>query len=287
MDSNLVRRVTFAVVAIPLALAVVWLGGWPLVLLVAAVSVLGTRELFDIAARQSVYPSRALGLGTAGAFPVLVYLAVGRPDSAAALARWWPYAGALWMIVLLTWLLMSRAPDQRPLGAFAVTAVGALYAGALPAFLIDIRHHSYGTQSWPGTWLVFFPLVVTWICDTAAMFGGRAIGGPKLAPTVSPGKTRAGAIAGLIGGIAVGPVFNALALAPSGVGLSLAQALLFAAVLSVIGQVGDLAESLFKREAGVKDSSHLIPGHGGVLDRFDSLYFVVPSAALLYRVFLG
>jgi phosphatidate cytidylyltransferase len=287
MDPNLVRRVSFAVVAIPLALAIIWLGGWPLVALVSMVSVLGTRELYDMAARQGVQPSRVLGLGTAALFPPVVYLAVTSPAAALALARWWPYAGALWLIVLLTWLLMSRSPDQRPLGAVAITVVGALYSGALPGFLIDIRHHAHGTQSWPATWLVFFPLVVTWICDTAAMFGGRMIGGPKLAPVVSPGKTRAGAVAGFVGGIAVAPVFNALALAPTGVRLSLGQVLLFAGVLTLVGQVGDLAESLFKREAGIKDSSNLIPGHGGVLDRFDSLYFVVPSAALMYRVFLG
>jgi phosphatidate cytidylyltransferase len=117
------------------------------------------------------------------------------------------------------------------------------------------------------------------------MFGGRAIGGPKLAPTVSPGKTRSGAIAGVVGAAVAAPLFVHFALRPAGIHLSLAQAVAFGVILSLVGQVGDLAESLLKREVGVKDSSALIPGHGGVLDRFDSLYFVVPVAAALYRLF--
>jgi phosphatidate cytidylyltransferase len=130
---------------------------------------------------------------------------------------------------------------------------------------------------------VFFPLVVTWVGDTAAMFGGRVIGGRKLAPTISPGKTRAGAVAGILGALLVAPVFSSWIFPRVGVTASLAAALMIAAVLAVVGQVGDLVESLFKREAGVKDSSALIPGHGGVLDRLDSLYFVVPVTAALYR----
>ncbi|HWB41382.1 MAG TPA: phosphatidate cytidylyltransferase, partial [Gemmatimonadales bacterium] len=127
--------------------------------------------------------------------------------------------------------------------------------------------------------------VVTWVCDTAAMFGGRTFGGPKLSPVVSPGKTRSGAIAGVVGALAVAPLFSEWLFPRAGLVLGLGQALAIAGVLSVVGQVGDLAESLFKREAGVKDSSRLLPGHGGILDRLDSLYFVVPVTAAMYRFF--
>ena len=117
------------------------------------------------------------------------------------------------------------------------------------------------------------------------MFAGRAIGGPKLWPAISPGKTWAGSIAGVLGAIASVPLLNYLVLERVGVALPLLEGLTFAAVLGVVGQAGDLAESLFKREVGVKDSSALIPGHGGVLDRLDSLYFVLPVSAALYRLF--
>jgi phosphatidate cytidylyltransferase len=285
MDGNIVRRVSFAAVAIPAALAVVWLGGWVLAALVAAAAVLGTRELYDLAGRAAVRPVRAYGLLTCAVLPFVVQAAITDPGLATLLGHFWPGIAALWLIVLLSLLLLFRAPNERPLGAGAITLFGVLYSGALPVFLLDIRSMGGGERSWAGTWLVFFPLVVTWICDTAAMFGGRAMGGPKLAPTVSPGKTRSGALAGVIGGIATAPLFNLLALTPTGVGMALPDALLFAGVLSIVGQTGDLAESLFKREAGVKDSSELIPGHGGVLDRLDSLYFVIPTAAIMYHCF--
>ena len=285
MDSNLVRRVGFAAVAIPIALGVVWLGGWLLVALVALIGVLGARELLEFARRQGTRASTAIALSTAAVFAPLGYLVLTETDASAYLAAWWPYAAAVWLLLTLTWALAARRPADRPLGAVAVTLLAPLYAGALPAFLLVLRHGAYPMRSWGGTWLVFFPLIVTWVCDTAAMFGGRAMKGPKLAPTVSPGKTRSGSAAGVAGGLAVAVIFALAVFPPLHIRVSLPVLLLMALVWSVMGQVGDLAESLFKREVGVKDSSALIPGHGGVLDRFDSLYFVVPLAAAMYRFF--
>jgi phosphatidate cytidylyltransferase len=116
------------------------------------------------------------------------------------------------------------------------------------------------------------------------MFGGRLIGGAKMAPTISPGKTWAGGIAGVIGGVAVGGLYAALLFPRVGLPVDLFAAIALALVISIVGQIGDLAESLMKREAGVKDSSALIPGHGGVLDRLDSLYFAIPVAAAAYHL---
>ena len=285
MDSNLVRRVGFAVVAIPLALAVIWYGGLPLAFLLALTSGLGARELFDLAGRQGVHPARALGFVSAAALAPVTYAALVVPDVRALVLASWPYLVALWAIGLLTWALAARSPAEKPLEAVSVTLLAVVYTGALPAFLIGIRHLSHPERSWAGAWLVFFPLVVTWVCDTAAMFGGRALGGPKLAPTISPGKTRSGAASGVLGGLLVAPIFGTMVFPRVGLEVPLWQLLALAGVLSVVGQIGDLAESLFKREAGVKDSSHLIPGHGGVLDRFDSLYFVIPTAAAVYHLF--
>lgn len=285
MDSNLVRRVGFAVIAIPLALAVIWYGGLPLAFLLALTSVLAARELFDLAGRQGIRPARALGFVSAAAVAPVTYVALVAPDVRDLVLAGWPYLVGIWVIVLLTWALAARAPAEKPLGAAGVTLLAVVYTGVLPAFLIGIRHLSHPERSWAGAWLVFFPLVVTWVCDTAAMFGGKALGGPKLAPTISPGKTRSGATLGVVGGLLVAPIFGSLVFPNVGLEVPLWQLLVLAGVLSVVGQIGDLAESLFKREAGVKDSSHLIPGHGGVLDRFDSLYFVIPTAAAIYHLF--
>ncbi|HYF39029.1 MAG TPA: phosphatidate cytidylyltransferase [Gemmatimonadales bacterium] len=285
MDANLVRRVGFALIAIPLALLLVWYGGLLLALLLAVAAVLGTRELFDLAARGDVRPLRVLGLVSAGLVPPIVYLAVTSPDAQSWISEWWPYGAALWLILLLSATLALRSPVERPLSAAAISLLAVTYTGVLPAFLVLIRHANHPVRSWAGAWLVFYPLVVTWVCDTAAMFGGRAFKGPKLAPAVSPGKTRSGSIAGVLGGLLVAPIFAAAVFPRAGTEIRLGPLLVIAGVLSVVGQVGDLVESLFKREAGVKDSSALIPGHGGVLDRFDSLYFVIPTAAALYHAY--
>jgi len=285
MDANLVRRVGFAVVAIPLALVVIWYGGLPLAFLLSLTSVLATRELFDLAGRQGVRPARAFGFISTAALAPVAYGSLVAPDVRELVLASWPYLLAVWTIGLLTWALAVRSPADKPLEAVSVTLLAVVYTGALPAFLIGIRHLSHPERSWAGAWLVFFPLVVTWVCDTAAMFGGRALGGPKLAPTISPGKTRSGAASGVVGGLLVAPIFGSMVFPRVGLEVPLWQLLVLAGALSVVGQIGDLAESLFKREAGVKDSSHLIPGHGGVLDRFDSLYFVIPIAAAIYHLF--
>jgi phosphatidate cytidylyltransferase len=285
MTAEMGRRVGFAAVAIPLVLLVVWYGGLPLAALVAIAAALGTAELFDLADRGGARPARALGIATAAALPLVTWLALDRPLVGELFADAGLSLGALWVLLLLSWALVARAPSERPLSAAAITLLGVAYTGALPASIIVIRHAVEPPRSWSGLWLVCFPLVVTWVCDSAAMSGGRAFGGPKLSPVVSPGKTRSGAVAGVVGALLVAPIFSAWVFPRWQVDLSLGRALAIAAVLSIVGQVGDLAESLFKREAGVKDSSQLLPGHGGILDRLDSLYFVMPVTAAMYRFF--
>ena len=134
----------------------------------------------------------------------------------------------------------------------------------------------------PGGALLIFPLLITWASDIGAYVVGRTVGGRTLIPSVSPGKTVAGAIGGLGASMLVAYVYGRGVLVPvAHLGFSPWGALLFGLLISVAAQVGDLFESLLKREAKVKDSSRIIPGHGGVLDRFDSLIFVLPVAYLL------
>ncbi len=297
--SNQAQRVLVAAIGIPLALGVVWLGGLALVVLVAAIGFLGTRELYQLADRIGVRPLIVPGLVLATVAPLLTWIwaaPVGEsPDPLGALLSavfapsWlgtaWPASGVVIVLIVLIAALFARAPAQHPLSAASITLLGVVYTGLLPCALLLLRFDAGPSRSWSATWLVFFPLVVTWVCDSFAMWGGKAFGHTRLWPSVSPGKTRVGGVAGLLGGVLAAVLWETLVLAPLGRGFPLWQAVLLGLLIALVAQVGDLVESLFKREAGVKDSSGLIPGHGGVLDRCDSLYFVLPVTLVMYRAF--
>jgi len=282
-SKNLVQRIVVAAIAIPLVAGVVWLGGWVLAGVLAVLGVLGTREVYDFARRQGIEPLERTGWLAAAAIPVLAYWAKGSEIHWAEPAL---YLAAVWLMVVMTIAMGRRGPTARPLTAIAVTIFGALYASGLLSFLIAIRHGGVAVIR-PGAYfmLTLFPLVITWICDTAAMATGSALGGPKLAPILSPKKTYSGAIGGTLGGIITALAIGKFVLNRQGWHFTDGQLLLFGLVVSMVGQIGDVAESLLKREVALKDSSSLIPGHGGVLDRLDSLYFVIPVAAGLYRMF--
>lgn len=271
MASNLLRRVAVAAVAIPAALGLVRLGGWSLVAVLSLLGALGTLEVFAIAQARGVRPLRYLGLTAALAIPVLAQ--TGR------------YAGptllAIWIILVMAVVVETRPPSDGPLAAIAVTILAPLYTAFLPSFALGIRHGIPVRDPWTGTWLLFLPFVVVWVCDSAAMFGGMLFKGPRFAPAVSPNKTWSGTISGVAGAIVASLAWGLFVLEPRGVVLASAQLLILGAVLGVVGQIGDLAESLLKREAGVKDSGRLFGAHGGVLDRLDSLYWAVPTAAIL------
>lgn len=284
MTSNLFRRVIVAAVGIPAAFGVVYAGGWLLVAVVGVLGVAGTAEVYRLAAMGGVRPARAMGLSGAAALPVLVYLATAL-DGPRVGGVWLGVAAAAWLMLIMTQVTVRYDPTERPLAVAAVTLFGALYAGGMPTFLIVLRHGSPYTDPLAISWLVFLPLVVTWVTDTAAMAAGAAFGGPKLAPILSPNKTWAGAVGGTLGALVAAPVFGAVALAPAGIALTWWQLVALGAVVAVVGQSGDVAESLLKREVGAKDSGRFFPGHGGVLDRLDSLYWVLPATVALLKLY--
>ncbi|PYO88866.1 MAG: hypothetical protein DMD58_11115 [Gemmatimonadetes bacterium] len=282
-SKNLVQRIAVAVVAIPVVVGIIWLGGWTLAATLAVLGVLGAREIYDFGRRQGIEPLERTGWLAAAGIPLLAYWAKGSETHWAEPAL---YLGAVWLMFALTIAMVRRGPSGRPLTSVAITMFGCLYASGMLTFLIAIRHGSAAaTRPMAFVLLTVFPLVITWICDTAAMAAGTAVGGPKLAPILSPRKTRAGAAGGTLGGVITALALGKLVLNRQGWSFTPGQLLLFGLAVSIVGQIGDVAESLFKREAGLKDSSTLIPGHGGVLDRLDSLYFVIPTAAGLYRMF--
>jgi len=280
MSRNLLVRIGVAVPAIAVTLAALALGGWWLAGLLAILGILGTREVYDLARKQGIEALEWVGLIAAAIGPLATYWVKTSAD-------WEPvvYAGAVWLIIALI-VAAARGPDHHPLTAVSVTVFGALYASALLSFIVAIRHgphvdaHPRGSVA-----LAVLPLAITWVCDTCAMAGGTLVGGAKLAPVLSPRKTWAGGISGVVGGVVTALLYGPLVLERVALHLSVLQLLTLGLVVALVAQVGDVAESLFKREVGVKDSSSLIPGHGGVLDRLDSLYFVLPVTAGLLRVF--
>jgi phosphatidate cytidylyltransferase len=282
MAHHLVRRVAVAVIAIPATIGLLYLGGWVLAIALALLGVLGALELYRLAAARQVRALVVPGAVGAALFPLAGWLML--PSGYGLGARWLAFLVAGWLIGVMGAATATRRPDQGPMGAVGVTVLGALYAGGLPAFLLALRHAPRASSAAAGTALALLPLVVTWICDSLAMAGGALFGGPKLAPVLSPAKTWSGAAVGSLGALVAAALWGRWVMRPLGLSLSLAVLLTCGAAVAVLGQAGDVAESLFKREAGVKDSGALFPGHGGVLDRLDSLYWAIPAVAFILSV---
>lgn len=261
--SNVWSRILVGAVFLPVIVGLAWVGGIPFVAFVTLTACIGYWEFCRIAQAKNLEPERAIGLvgilalsidawrhSTPGLLPILtaITLCVG--------------VAGIW-----------RKGERSPLINASATLFGVLYIGGLLSHLILLRSlpvtKGLDTGELGSVLLAF---VIPWSCDTAAYFTGRAIGRHKLIPRISAGKTIEGTVGGVIGAM-VGLLALRANLFPF---LSIAECLILGTVGAVVAQLGDLTESLFKRDAGVKDSSHLIPGHGGVLDRFDSVLFVAP-----------
>ena len=265
-----------AAIGIPVAVAAGYTGDLVLAALLALLAGVGAWELFRLSREQGTPALEAIGIPLAALIPLGAHaVRLGWLDAPLA-------AGGAVFIALTGAVLWARSPTQRPLGSIAITVFGVLYAGATLAYAYALRHHRFVVDPAAGAVLVFFPIALTWVSDTGAYFAGRAFGRRKLMPAVSPGKTVAGAVGAVIATMIGAWVYNDRVLRPvAELALAPWTALAFGAVISVVGQVGDLVESLFKREAGVKDSSSFFSAHGGVLDRLDSLYFAIPVAYLI------
>lgn len=253
--SNLQQRVISAIIMAVITLGLTWLGGLPFRLFCAAITAL----IFYEWTRMS-RPGNGAPPGYAPELLIVVFivgLIAGLP--------------ALWLLLLIAGLTLVAAIVASAKGSARWEASGLAYAtlsGFSLAFLRGADHS--------GLVAILFLFAVVWATDIAAYFVGRAVGGPKLAPSISPGKTRSGAVGGAVGGVVAG-LFLAVA---AGAG-NLILLGFVALVLSIVSQIGDLFESWVKRRHGCKDSSNLIPGHGGVMDRVDGL---VAAAITLYVI---
>jgi phosphatidate cytidylyltransferase len=274
--SEFTKRLAFSLVAAPLVVFIVWVGGSAFVALLAIASGLSAYEFYRLAIGAGSEPLWGHGVVLSALVPLFVH--------ARFLGLWAPSVSLVMLLVLelLAVALWVRGSGGKPLEVVGITILGVFYTGGMLSFGYGLRYHQFAIGAAAGTALVALPLLLTWGTDTGAYVFGRAFGKRKLMAEVSPKKTVAGAVGGL--GVAVFiSVLSARFLLPplGGLTMPLWGAVLFGAVVSVAGQIGDLVESMLKREAGVKDSSRLIPGHGGALDRVDSLLFTLPVGFVL------
>ena len=260
---NLTLRAVSACVFVPLVIALIWAGDWALFLLVLVIVVRGAWEFYHITQSVGHRPAKAIGLPlSAGLCGYLFWIGPADLDK------------ALLVVTLLCLLALLCRGVQNYTANALLTLGGVIYLGLLgsaPLLIVQAAGAAHHTEA---SRLLVVLFLCIWLTDTAAYFGGCLWGQKKLVPRISPGKTVVGFVAGFSGGLLPLLLWGLL---PSFTFLELAGLLLLA---SAGGQAGDLVESAIKRDMGIKDTPPLIPGHGGLLDRFDSYLFAFPLAYL-------
>lgn len=277
--SSLPLRIASVAVLIPVVVGAAW-WYWSTATIVAVCIVVGVVELYGIFSRGGYAPRVALGVGIA----LLLWAAQTlQPYTSISLDR---LAVALSVIAGLIYEL-TRRDRSTSLASWAFTLVGAYYVSGLLSGFVLLRQLDLPLRNgWlaglgmePGTAWVMLGLAITWLNDTAAYFAGRSFGRHRMSPVLSPKKTWEGFAGGMLASLATALLAVPLLGLPIGYG----AATLIGLAAGMAGVLGDLAESLIKRQIGIKDSGTLIPGHGGLLDRMDSLLFTGP---VIYYVVL-
>ena len=262
--SQLVNRVFVSILALPLVLGVVYLGGWALLGLALVAALIAVHEYAEL-----VRPLRPLVLAAyLGAGAMVVGASVGGSR--------WLLAGLL-ATVLLTFVMQGLTGASQPATvSMGATLLGATWIGLGLGHIVLIRDLEHGVLA------VFTVLIAVFAADTFAFFAGRLVGRHRMAPVMSPRKTWEGFVFGAAAAVAV--AFFAI-YPDREVFLTVWQSLVLGAVLAVAGALGDLFESLIKRDMGAKDSGRLLGAHGGILDRVDAHLFAAPAAYYLIVVF--
>jgi len=293
--SNTTTRIVVGLVGIPAIIAIIMQGGWLFFVFVQVIAVLALKELYDLSAHKSFAPNVWIGYAACVAFGSIVFAEQMLSVEQSA----WLFQALVGALVLTVLSVELWRNKPQALANTATTLMGVVYVGWCMQALLQLRmvffhpvgqrllplvHHLDSSplpqtaNSW-GSALVMCTFAGIWICDSAAFFAGKAFGNHKLFPRVSPNKSWEGALVGFVMSAASFAVLAQYFL-PF---LPLVHAAVLGALIGIVGQIGDLVESLLKRDAGVKDSSHIIPGHGGIFDRFDSILFAAPVTYLYVK----
>jgi phosphatidate cytidylyltransferase len=269
------QRVLSAIVFVPILFVSIWFGNPWFSIVVAVAAILGIIEFYAMVARKGWRPLTFFGTLWTLFFIFNAYYAYQYSSEATWLLVTLALVTSAVALSLL-WVLFLRPAAEGTLASWASSLAGIFYLGWLLSYWVLIMN-SYG-RDW-----VLLALFSTFAFDTVAYFVGRAWGRHKMAPTISPGKTWEGGFGGLVGVIVVVIVLALLL----DVDISYSEMVLLGFLIAVFAQLGDLAESKIKRSMGVKEASNLIPGHGGILDRLDSVVFTGVVVYYCLRWFIG
>ena len=263
--SNRITRIIVALLAIPFLLGLSYWGGIPFLIFSLVIGLVSFYEFSTMVENKSIYPCYLVGFLSVALIILNTYFHL------------FPFEPFLLVVLLILLLIELFRNKESAINNISSTLLGILYTGLFSASIIGIREFYVDTPlSYSNGGFIIITIFITlWMTDSAAYFIGSAIGKHKLFPRVSPNKSWEGAIAGFVFAIITLVVLKMILLDF----LNWMDIIAFGIIIGIFGQVGDLIESLIKRDAGVKDSSNLIPGHGGIFDRFDSLLF---SAPILY-----
>ncbi|MCK5145987.1 phosphatidate cytidylyltransferase [bacterium] len=258
--SELGKRLFVAIIAIPFIFFLIFLGDFYFLAFLIVVASMMLKEFYEIAERKSSKPNKILGISFTILFGVSLYFNID-------------ILVFLLLFTLIVPIIELFRNKVNPIMNSMITIAGLLYTGLFfSLFLIRQLPINTVLDYSTGAWLIILIFISIWICDTAAYGFGSWIGKNPLFKRISPNKTWEGATAGFVFGIISSVIIQKLFIPQ----LLLVDGIVIGIIVGVVGQLGDLVESMFKRDAGVKDSSKLLPGHGGILDRFDSPLLVAP-----------
>lgn len=258
-DRSLAPRVIVGVVFAPLVLWLFWNGGYPFFAFLALLTLFGQWELFSMAGEDLSLVHRAIG-----------YLAGLGIVTDAFLAGSVHITGILAAALILLFSVEIAVDGIDRLKRVTFAFLATAYPAVFMSYLIQIGQFPHSILGGDNRFLLVYLIGVVWIFDTASYFSGMNFGRHPFFPKVSPKKTVEGFLGGIAGVMAFGAVVAMVT------GYSAAHLIAVAFLAGISGQAGDLSESIIKRELGIKDSSNIIPGHGGILDRFDSVFFAAP-----------
>lgn len=280
--TNLVKRILVGLVGIPLALATIYAGGWFFAALLIILTTLALKELYGLASSKHSTPNVVLGLIWSAVIQIDIARGmISSPEGMGALSAAYVVGVMLLLGTVVTLAVELFRNKENALLNVALTVFGVCYVTLPLSCLMVLRYNT--ENSFVGAWgdlgtsLVVTVFVAIWVADSLAYFVGLNFGKHKMFPRVSPKKSWEGAIGGLVGSTAAFVGMSMLVMPQLGV----VMAALCGALIGIVGPLGDFAESLLKRDNDVKDSGGLLPGHGGVLDRFDSMLFAAPVVIVI------